>query len=153
MGGVLKYLSFRGRANRKRYWLTSLALFGIFLLSMAVTFGVSGLLPFGGILLLPLVVGYFVAAFATAARRLHDRNKSAWWLLLLLLLPVVLSIPAELASYSDDAGFKAVAALLALIGLPFSIWAFVELGCLKGTAGPNKYGDDPLEPQVQEVFA
>jgi uncharacterized membrane protein YhaH (DUF805 family) len=112
MGGVLKYLSFQGRTNRKRYWLkrywlTSLSLFGIFLLSMAVTSGVAGLLPFGGILLLPLVVGYFVAAFATATRRLHDRN----------------------------------------------IWAFVELGCLKGTAGPNKYGDDPLEPQVQEVFA
>jgi uncharacterized membrane protein YhaH (DUF805 family) len=24
------------------------------------------------------------------------------------------------------------------------IWAFVELGCLPGTSGPNQYGPDPL---------
>ena len=40
----------------------------------------------------------------------------------------------------------------AVLGLPFSIWGFVVMGCLKGTVGPNKYGDDPLQP-LQEVFA
>jgi uncharacterized membrane protein YhaH (DUF805 family) len=24
------------------------------------------------------------------------------------------------------------------------IWGFVELGCLRGTAGPNRFGPDPL---------
>jgi uncharacterized membrane protein YhaH (DUF805 family) len=34
--------------------------------------------------------------------------------------------------------------LFSLASLAISIWAFVELGCLRGTAGPNKYGPDPL---------
>jgi uncharacterized membrane protein YhaH (DUF805 family) len=24
------------------------------------------------------------------------------------------------------------------------IWAFIELGCLRGTPGPNRFGPDPL---------
>ncbi len=27
-----------------------------------------------------------------------------------------------------------------------SIWGFVEIGCLRGTEGPNQYGPDPLPP-------
>ena len=46
-------------------------------------------------------------------KRWHDRNKSAWWVLI---------------SY------------IPLVG---PIWAFVELGCLAGTDGENRYGDDP----------
>ncbi len=46
-------------------------------------------------------------------KRLHDRNRSGWFLLILL-------IP--------------------LIG---AIWLIIELGFLRGTKGPNKYGADP----------
>ena len=152
MGGVLKYLSFQGRANRKRYWLTSLSIFGLLFVSALFTAALS-VLPLLGLVVIPIWLVLFVASTANGARRLHDRGKSAWWLLLFYAVPMLLTLPAELASYSDNAGFKGAAAFLALIGLPFSIWAFVELGCLKGTAGPNKYGDDPLEPQVQEAFA
>jgi uncharacterized membrane protein YhaH (DUF805 family) len=152
VGGVLKYLSFQGRANRKRYWLTSLSIFGLLFVSALFTAALS-VLPLLGLVVISIWLVLFVASTANGARRLHDRGKSAWWLLLFYAVPMLLTIPAELASYSDDVGFKAAAAFLALIGLPFSIWAFVELGCLKGTAGPNKYGDDPLESQVQEAFA
>jgi uncharacterized membrane protein YhaH (DUF805 family) len=34
--------------------------------------------------------------------------------------------------------------VLSLVGAAISIWGFVEIGCLKGTTGPNKYGPDPL---------
>jgi len=46
-------------------------------------------------------------------KRWHDRGKSAFW------------------------------ALIALIPLLGVVWTFVELGCLRGTVGPNPYGDDP----------
>jgi hypothetical protein len=26
------------------------------------------------------------------------------------------------------------------------IWGFVEMACLKGTSGPNRFGPDPLAP-------
>ena len=34
--------------------------------------------------------------------------------------------------------------ILSLASLAIFIWAFVELGCLPGTPGPNQYGPDPL---------
>ncbi len=47
-------------------------------------------------------------------KRWHDRDKSGWWVLI-NLIPVI--------------GW---------------IWSFIEVGCLKGTDGPNKFGADPL---------
>ena len=38
--------------------------------------------------------------------------------------------------------------LLSWSSLVISIWALVELGCLRGTIGQNKYGPDPLAPDV-----
>ena len=102
----------------------------------------------------PVVVAVtFIAALwaglATAARRLHDRDKSAWWLLLLYVPVFFLAAFAEIASQSSPvagAGFNALT-------LPFSIWALVELGMLKGTSGPNRFGPDPLQPSQVEVFS
>lgn len=52
--------------------------------------------------------------FAIYAKRWHDRDKSGWWTLI---------------------------TLIPLIGW---IWMIVELGCLRGTDGPNRFGPDPL---------
>jgi uncharacterized membrane protein YhaH (DUF805 family) len=152
MGGVLKYLSFHGRTNRKRYWLTGVSIFALFFVS-ALFAGLLTLVPFLGLIIIPIWLALLVASIANGARRLHDRNKSAWWLLLFFLLPALLSFPGELARYSSSTGFQAAAAFLAVLGLPFSIWGLVVMGFLKGMAGPNRFGDDPLGPQVEEVFA
>jgi uncharacterized membrane protein YhaH (DUF805 family) len=34
--------------------------------------------------------------------------------------------------------------ILSLASFALTIWGFVEIGCLRGTAGPNKYGANPL---------
>jgi uncharacterized membrane protein YhaH (DUF805 family) len=34
--------------------------------------------------------------------------------------------------------------ILALAAFALSIWEVVEIGCLRDTAGPNKYGSNPL---------
>ena len=39
---------------------------------------------------------------------------------------------------------NAAISLLSLISFAISIWAFVELYCLRGTAGDNRYRPDPL---------
>jgi uncharacterized membrane protein YhaH (DUF805 family) len=41
----------------------------------------------------------------------------------------------------DSMGF-----VLHLVAFAITVWAFVELGCLRGTVGPNQYGPDPLGP-------
>ncbi|HAE49771.1 MAG TPA: DUF805 domain-containing protein, partial [Tistrella mobilis] len=51
---------------------------------------------------------------AIGARRCHDRGRSGWFQLIML-------IP--------------------LIGW---IWLLVEIGFLRGTEGPNRFGPDPL---------
>jgi uncharacterized membrane protein YhaH (DUF805 family) len=68
-------------------------------------------------------------------KRLHDRDKSGWWLLVFFLLPAVLS------GLGTTIGF---AILFSLASLAVSIWGVVELGFLRGSAGPNQYGPDPL---------
>jgi len=35
-----------------------------------------------------------------------------------------------------------------LLAFAILIWAFVDLGCLRGSIGQNKYGPDPLAPDV-----
>jgi 3-hydroxybutyryl-CoA dehydrogenase len=62
------------------------------------------------------------------------------WLLVFYLVPTVLSWISAILS-RDGIGF-----LFALGSLAISIWALVELGCLRGTVGPNRYGEDPLAP-------
>jgi uncharacterized membrane protein YhaH (DUF805 family) len=54
-------------------------------------------------------------ALAISAKRWHDRDRSAVWLLI-NLLPVI--------------GW---------------LWALIDNGAVKGTAGPNRFGADPLE--------
>jgi uncharacterized membrane protein YhaH (DUF805 family) len=152
MAGVLKYLSFQGRANRKRYWLTVLSIWVLFFVS-ALFVGALSALPLLSLIIIPVWLALLVATIANGARRLHDREKSAWWLLVFSVLPCLLLIPAELAKFGSDEGFQAFAALFALFGLPFSIWGLVVMGFLKGTPGPNRYGENPLSPKIEEAFA
>jgi uncharacterized membrane protein YhaH (DUF805 family) len=153
MSGVLKYLSFHGRSNRKRYWLTGLSLFGLAMASVLITMIAAESLPLLALVGIPLVLVLVVAMFANSARRLHDRNKSAWWLLLFYVLPTLLGIPLQLAENGPADDFQLTASALAVLGLPFSIWGLVELGFLKGPAGPNRFGEDPLPAPQEPAFA
>ena len=85
-----------------------------------------------------------VAALAVSAKRLHDRNKAAWWLVVFLVLPNALY---SLARYLQDNGQSdspVLAIAPQIIALGLFLWAFVELACLRGTPGPNRYGPAPL---------
>jgi len=41
-------------------------------------------------------------------------------------------------------GMSSLGLPLAMAGAAIQIWAFVEMGCLRGTEGQNAYGADPL---------
>jgi len=79
------------------------------------------------------------SCFAIGVTRLHDRNKSAWWLLLFYFCPPILETLASL-NVLDSA-----MVLLNILSLAITLWAFVELGFLRGTFGPNLYGPDPMD--------
>ena len=130
--------SFQGRINRKPYWLAGLAIVVAMIVLLSLAAGAGDFSGGSGtvLVLLILSIPFIWIALALGAKRLHDRDKSAWWLLVFYLLPSILQGAGE------HAGGQGV--VLALVGLAISIWALIELGFLRGTAGPNRYGPDPL---------
>ncbi len=141
--------SFRGRLNRKPYWLTTLVLILIMLVLIVLVVGIGGAdlltgdmsgLGVAFIILLLAYIPLLWIGLAISAKRLHDRNKSAWWLVLFYLVPGILQGVGD--------RIEGVGIVLTLAGLAISIWALIELGFLRGTVGPNQYGPDPLETRI-----
>lgn len=138
-----------GRAHRANYWLTFLIVvvaYSVVLMATLFFFSQSDepldLSPAGfGILLLNWLVAGVLYAFA-AIRRLHDRDKSGHWIWLFAFLPGLL----RLGSYMmERGGLPAPANLTVLfLGLAIFAWGIIELGFLRGTPGPNRFGPDPL---------
>ncbi len=114
-------LSFRGRSGRGGYWLVALYQFGIVLVLALLSSYVAGADPEAARtenypLLAVWSVGILAFTWlglAATVRRWHDRDKSGWWIL-------IGAVP--------------------MIG---PIWTFVELGCLAGTPGGNRFGPPP----------
>jgi uncharacterized membrane protein YhaH (DUF805 family) len=136
------WFDFKGRINRGKYWFVGIAnllRFAAFVLvAVAAHSGALGVLA--GLVGVPL----FLSSMAIGVKRLHDRNKSAWWLLLFYLMPPVLNIVRDaLVRLHDPLPFT-LAMVFWVVSVGISIWAVIELGCLRGTAGPNRYGPDPL---------
>jgi uncharacterized membrane protein YhaH (DUF805 family) len=127
--------SFNGRTNRAKYWLFVLVAIGVALVCAALYFLLGSV---GVIIAVILYLALLYSGLAVGAKRLHDRDKSAWWLLVFYLVPGILSGVGQALESSS------VALILSLASLAISIWAFVELGCLRGTEGANQYGPDPL---------
>jgi uncharacterized membrane protein YhaH (DUF805 family) len=142
--------SFSGRINRGKYWLAVLiylAVWTTFIASSLVWLGglnIENLLSFAGAALLIWLVGLVLlvletwSGLAVGVKRLHDRNKSGWWILLFWLGPGIL------VSWQTAAPDLGGGLILVIAAGVLGLWAFVELGCLRGTRGPNQYGPDPL---------
>ncbi|MDO5538063.1 MAG: DUF805 domain-containing protein, partial [Desulfovibrionaceae bacterium] len=135
--------TFRGRSARSEYWwvaLLTVALgFVVSIAGMGFAFSASsdeGTLGALGVLFLVLV-GISLLQLPVAVRRFHDRNMTGWWYLLLAIVPSLLGVIDEtMGSVCQMAG---------------SI-AYIVIFCLRGTVGPNRFGDDPLEPGFYSRF-
>jgi len=147
--------SFNGRINRGKYWLAVLVYIVAWMVFGAVAIAWLGgidpdnLFSFAGrglavwMLGLLLVIACTWSGLATGIKRLHDRDKSGWWILLFWFGPSVLGgSSSAMPPYEPNM-------LLSLAGTAIAIWGFVELGCLRGTMGPNEYGPDPLAAPMQ----
>jgi len=127
-------LSFSGRLNRKPYWLISLAVI-VYFTALIVAGAVLDLVATWGLILVLMASGLLVS-LAASVRRLHDRDKPGWWILLFYAVPAILD---QLGQGREGAGY-----VFSLLSFGISIWALVELGFLKGSAGSNRYGPDRL---------
>ncbi len=84
------------------------------------------------------------------AKRGHDRNVPAWIPALIVAGAAVLNVLAllDLIGPTENPNM-----LFYVIGIPIGIGALillVDFGFRRGTAGPNRYGPDPLAAQSQQ---
>jgi uncharacterized membrane protein YhaH (DUF805 family) len=66
---------------------------------------------------LPLIILFLLLLWPSIclyAKRWHDRDKSGWW------------------------------SLIGLIPIIGGLWMLIELGFLRGTDGPNRFGPNPI---------
>lgn len=149
------FVGFDGRLNRQAWWLSTLALIvaGVIInLILGAIMGTGLMLTLEQMTdpavmqkymwqnaIVALITAY--PSLALAIKRRHDRNNNGYDAAALIILGVIYSILSAL-------GVVAIGGVLQMIfGLVFlvlGIWVLIQLGFLKGTAGANQYGPDPL---------
>jgi uncharacterized membrane protein YhaH (DUF805 family) len=133
-----------GRINRAKYWRSFLIYIVAGLLAAVILFTAAGIAaPLFIIMIVLVFIPWLLWGFSITTERLHDRDKSAWWVVVFYLVPGALGQLAKAAWFPGAAG-TVLHYVLALASLALTIWGFVEIGCLRGTAGSNTYGPDPL---------
>lgn len=132
----------RGRLSRRAYGrlFIRLSLLTVLLLCLTIWVAVQGWRD-AAFAVAGCAVLLWIASFALAVRRLHDRDRTGWWLAIYLILAGFSLLPVEKAA---DAHPVLVTAY-ALGSLGFSLWFLVETLGRRGTAGPNRYGPAPVE--------
>jgi len=140
-----------GRLNRAKLWGAYAIYVGIALLVILLAYGIvassprAGAAPVLSIVAVAVFVAFIVSSISVTVKRLHDRNRSGAWWWLMIFAPAVLGEIGSVAAVRSPEAMP-VALLFTLASLIISIWAFIELFCLRGTIGANRYGPDPLDP-------
>ena len=144
-----RYADFSGRSRRMEFWMFSLLNAIVYGVLIAISFSgipwaaimaedtealarmpdLSGITIVGLVLLGIWMLAILIPSIAVTVRRLHDRDMSGWWYLGIIV-----------ASMIPVVGFIASIAMLVLMVLP-------------GTAGPNRFGNDPKDTSNAQVFA
>lgn len=96
-------------------------------------FWIFNLIVFAGLLLLGM--------FTDISDDVREMNKPQIMFMIWILWPSI-AVQAKRWHDVDKSAFWVFINFIPLIG---PIWALVENGFMRGTAGPNRFGPDPLE--------
>jgi uncharacterized membrane protein YhaH (DUF805 family) len=95
---------------------------------------------------------FYFPQFAIATKRAHDRNIPTWMVAVIFAFGVISSLFSAFGLNGDNFNVYSLPNLvLFAIAIPFaaaSLALFIQLGFLKGTAGPNQFGPDPNAASV-----
>ena len=144
------FLSPHGRISRQAFWLGLVVLF-------ALTVPVSLLIdptafergtqvnkvPSPADTLWSLAVTW--PSTAISLKRFNDRDRPQWIGYLLGALMALLVAANAFGLLLDPDTMLIPEKLLFSFMLMFFMWSLIDNGCYKGTAGPNRYGPDPLQ--------
>ncbi|NOT39405.1 MAG: DUF805 domain-containing protein [Alphaproteobacteria bacterium] len=155
-----------GRISRKTYWLNFLLPYiAITIVATILDFAIFEINPetgepppvFQGILALIALW----PSIATTTKRLHDRGMTGWWQAAQAAVIVALAtaaywyytakvagapiaLPTEIADQEPSLLADAVLIMGGAIIAWLFLYPLINALFLRGQAGPNKYGDDPL---------
>ncbi|MGH6736944.1 MAG: DUF805 domain-containing protein [Methyloceanibacter sp.] len=137
------FFSLDARIGRAKFWLGTVILAVV---SFAATYAIIALVGLSQAAVafaaaVALALAY--PSYAVCAKRFQDRDKPGV-LALVGFVPVYAVNLLYTFGVFDPVASSAVAQGLDLITAGIFLWFLVELGLLKGTLGPNRYGPDPL---------
>lgn len=146
---LVKNLFTTGRSNRKEYIIrSSVTIFLCIIHDLYNRSDKSDLLYIDHFLfdtihliLVLICIVYVIQMVFLNIRRLHDFNVSGWWQLLIPFIPFILCIITWPGGVATAQFFILAEPLFCL--LPYIL--FIPLSIMKGTPGPNKYGEPPVD--------
>jgi uncharacterized membrane protein YhaH (DUF805 family) len=144
MGWDWSYLltSFEGRINRARYWGAAIAFGLCAVIAQLLLFWIIGFR-----ITMILALGLLYPAYAITVKRGNDRDRPAWISQAFVGLAALVNLAQAAIGPSvmvDPPLFFSV--IQTIFGF-FALYMLVDLGCLRGTVGPNQHGPDPLAGQ------
>jgi uncharacterized membrane protein YhaH (DUF805 family) len=140
------FFTFDGRSSRARFWIAGLIFAVVYAVMTIIDYVTDQSVVFQALNGMCIIV-IVIASIAVGVKRLHDRNKSGWYLLLFYFVPCTLAaLSVLIGAFVEDSSI--IATVLALLAFALVVWAFIEMGCLRGTIGVNQYGPDPVAPAI-----
>ncbi len=146
-----KFADFSGRARRAEYWwfyLFQIIVYVLMIVFMVMAAGSTASLAVKiASFIVPVALFALICVIpnlAVTVRRLHDTDKSALWLLLYApgIINAFMGLADGLGGLTD---YKAIRSGHPLLTLAAALCNIVMLYLMrtKGTAGSNRFGDDP----------
>jgi uncharacterized membrane protein YhaH (DUF805 family) len=149
------FIGFDGRLNRQAWWLSVIALIVV---AVVLSWIIGMIMGTGGMLTLEqamdpaylqkaawqgLIVSVITAYpyLAISVKRRHDRNNNGYDAIGLIVVGILYNLLQALGIITMG---NTVGMIVGLVFAVYAIYMLVQLGFLKGTAGPNNYGPDPL---------
>jgi uncharacterized membrane protein YhaH (DUF805 family) len=129
------FTSLEGRIPRKGFWLGFLVLMIVTWILEFILFAI-----FGTSMMANIDPAATPEAQAAAASAMFGKMMVPLGILMLLILWPSICLYAKRWHDRDKSGWWSLIMFIPIIG---GIWMLVELGFLRGTDGPNRFGNDP----------
>jgi uncharacterized membrane protein YhaH (DUF805 family) len=163
---IVRAMRLSGRASRSGYWVAFCAAWIVGMAATPLMFFAEAF--WGSERRTPslsdwTVLGTFVAIvlvcawvwIAASVRRLHDRGKGGWWIIPFVILPIgVNELINSQTHFQPEMNLSQQ--ILVYVTTALGLWGFIDIGCVRGTPGDNRYGPVPPvvtvfgEPEVSE---
>jgi uncharacterized membrane protein YhaH (DUF805 family) len=153
---IVHAMRLTGRASRSGYWVEVCAAWIVGMAATPLMFFAKAF--WGSEHRTPgstdwIVLGIFVAIIAgstwvwiaASVRRLHDRAKGGWWFIPFVILPIGVNELINFQMHVHPA-MTLYQEILTYLTVALGLWGFIDIGCLRGTEGENRYG--PVPPVV-----